>query len=222
MGELLLTAGVLLGLFIVWQLWWTGVMAGRERAAVVAQLEQDLGPRVVNGARVRTDPPPGMRPVAEGRAFATLHVPRWGSDYEVPVVEGVDVRRVLNTGAAGHYLQTAMPGGVGNFALAGHRQTYGDIFLHIDALQAGDPLVVETADAWLVYRVTSSSIVAPSHTEVIAPVPGEPGAQPTDRLITLTTCHPLWSIAKRWIIHGELSGWYPRAEGMPVELLEGH
>ena len=223
LGELLLTAGALLGLFVVWQVWWTDVVAARQQGAVVAQIEKDYAaPAVKEAAQPRTDPPPTVAPVAEGQGFATLHVPRWGSDYEVPVAEGVGLRAVLNTGAAGHYPGTAMPGDVGNFALAAHRQTHGAAFHDVDKLQPGDPIVVETADAWLVYRVTEHYVVTPDEVDVIAPVPGEPGAQPTARTLTLTTCHPLWSVAERWITHGELSEWYPRAEGMPAELLEGN
>ncbi|GAA1634572.1 class E sortase [Georgenia ruanii] len=223
LGELLLTAGVLLGLFVVWQVWWTDVVAGREQDTVVAQLKESYAaPAVEATAQPRTDPPPTVAPVPEGQGFATLHVPRWGSDYEVAVAEGVGLRTVLNTGAAGHYPGTAMPGELGNFALAAHRQTHGAAFHGVDKLRPGDPLVVETADAWLVYRVTDSDVVTPDEVDVIAPVPGEPGAQPTARTITLTTCHPLWSVAERWITHGELTEWYPRAEGMPAELLEGN
>jgi sortase A len=223
LGELLLTAGVVLGLFVVWQIWWTDVVAGRQQDAVVAQIEKDYAaPAVKETAQPRTDPPPTVAPVPEGQGFATLHVPRWGGDYEVPVTEGVGLRTVLNTGAAGHYPGTAMPGDVGNFALAAHRQTHGAAFHDVDKLQAGDPIVVETADAWLVYRVTEHYVVTPDEVDVIAPVPGEPGTQPTARTLTFTTCHPLWSVAQRWITHGELTEWYPRAEGMPAELLEGN
>lgn len=223
LGELLLTAGVLLGLFVVWQVWWTDVVADRERESVVAQIKESYAaPAVEATAQPRTDPPPTVAPVPEGQGFATLHVPRWGADYEVAIAQGVGLRQVLNTGAAGHYPGTAMPGDVGNFALAAHRQTYGAAFRGVDQLQAGDQLIVETAEAWLVYRVTDNYVVTPDEVDVIAPVPGEPGVEPTARTITLTTCHPLWSVAQRWITHGELTEWYPRAEGMPAELLEGN
>lgn len=222
LGELLLTAGVLLGLFVVWQVWWTDVVADREQDAVVAAIEEGYAPAVEAPAQPRTDPPPTVARVPEGQGFATLHVPRWGGDHEVAVAEGVGLRQVLNTGAAGHYPGTGMPGDVGNFALAAHRQTYGGAFHGVDQLQTGDPLIVETADAWLVYRVTGSYVVTPDQLDVIAPVPGQPGVQPTARIITLTTCHPLWSVAERWITHGELTEWYPRAEGVPPELLEGN
>lgn len=68
------------------------------------------------------------------------------------------------------------------------------------------------------YRVTGHEIVTPDRSDVIAPVPGAPGEAPTQRLLTLTTCHPLWSTAERWIVHAALDGWVPRAEGVPAEM----
>ena len=58
LGELLLTAGVLLGLFLVWQLWWTDVMADREQTGILDGLEQEWG--AVDEERIapRQDGPP--------------------------------------------------------------------------------------------------------------------------------------------------------------------
>lgn len=219
-GEILLTAGALLGLFVVWQVWWTDVITADEQRSAVEAVEETYDTAAVpRSTQPRTDAPPSWtEEVSEGQPFATLHVPRWGPDYEVPVTEGVSLG-VLNTGAAGHYPETGMPGQVGNFALAGHRQTYGAAFRHVDSLRIGDPLIVETAEAWLVYRVSENYIVSPDQVEVIAPTPRQPGVEPTERLITLTTCHPLWSVAQRWITHGTFEQWIPRSEGMPAELL---
>lgn len=220
-GELLLTAGLLLALFVVWQVWWTDVIAAREQRATVTAMEDSYTvPEVLEPARPRTEePPPEARAVSEGEPFATLHVPRWGRDYEVPITEGVGTD-VLDTGAAGHYPGTALPGEIGNFALAAHRQTYGAAFRYVDTLQVGDPLIVETADAWLVYRVRADYIVEPDQVEVLAPTPNQPDAPATERLITFTTCHPLWSTAQRWITHGVFERWIPRSEGAPIELLQ--
>lgn len=74
----------------------------------------------------RTSPPPEIEPVASGELFATMHVPAWRF-MTIPIKEGTS-QAVLNTGAAGHYLGTAMPGQVGNFSVAGHRRTYGSNF----------------------------------------------------------------------------------------------
>jgi sortase A len=85
----------------------------------------------------------------------------------------------------------------------------------------GDPVVVETANAYFVYRVTGSEIVLPTETDVIAPVPRDRGAEPTERLMTLTTCHPFNYSTHRWITYFELDHWVDRADGVPAELTEG-
>ncbi|GMA35704.1 hypothetical protein GCM10025876_19080 [Demequina litorisediminis] len=88
------------------------------------------------------------------------------------------------------------------------------------SLQKGDYLVIQTADIWAVYHVTDWEIVDPSAVEVIAPTPNDPSAGATGRFITLTTCHPEYSAAERWVVYGELDYWAPTGHGVPAELLE--
>lgn len=79
---------------------------------------------------------------------------------------------------------------------------------------------MQTAQAWYVYRVTDSLVVTPDRSDVLAPDPTDPTAEATERTITLTTCHPLWSTRERWIVHGVLDHWVDRADGRPAELIE--
>jgi sortase A len=152
-----------------------------------------------------------------GEAFAILRVPRLGADYARPVLEGTTTE-VLE-GGVGHYRGTAAPGAVGNFAIAGHRTTYGRPFHDIDRLREGDVVAVETKTAYNVYRVKRHAVVAPSAVEVIAPVPGEPGRKPTARWLTMTACHPKYSAAQRYVVFAELEKTYARAEGLPIGTL---
>lgn len=222
-GEVLITLGVLLLGFLVWQLWWTDVEGNAAQAEVVREMgftappvQPDDGPLV---AEPRYDAPPVLEAEpAVGTSFAQLTVPRWSGEPERPVTQGTS-RAVLDTMGIGHYEGTAMPGGVGNFALAGHRVTYGKPFNRVEELQPGDPIVVRTADTWYVYTVTSTQVVLPRDVEVIAPVPDRPGEQPTERYITLTTCHPMFSARERYIVHGVLDHWAPVASGTPAVLL---
>ncbi len=46
---------------------------------------------------------------------------------------------------------TAMPGAVGNVAVAGHRQTHGAVLDNIDTLVPGDRIYVQTRDGYYVY-----------------------------------------------------------------------
>lgn len=220
-GELLITLGVLLGLFTVWQIWWTDVQAGRLQTELVASLDWPAPPERAAPA-LRTDEPPVMpEPVTDGDVFALLYVPRWDGQAPTTIKQGVDKRTILDTGSGGHYPGTAMPGDVGNVAVAGHRSTYGRPFHRVAELEDGDPLVVRSEDTWYVYRVTGTQIVWPDQVEVVAPVPNEPGVAPTRRFLTLTACHPILSARQRFIVHAELEGWLPVADGSPEALAGG-
>ncbi len=204
-----MTAGVLVLLFVVWQLWWTDVSAGRAQRATTAQLQQQWqaapadpasGPAARGGsapAALGADVQPGV-----GEPFALLHVPRFGTDYVRPVLQGTTLP-VLDDGV-GHYVHSAGPGAVGNFALAGHRVTYGKPFNQIATLRTGDAVVVETRDRYYVYRVVRHLVVAPDRVDVIAAVPEQPGAVATRRLLTLTACHPEFSASERYVVIAEL------------------
>lgn len=237
-GELMIIAGAVLGLYVVWQLFYTDVTAAREQdevlesldwayvgpveaPAVAGESEVPEGPTVIAPAdRREPDTAPVMEEPVFATTFATMYVPRWGTDYVKPVSEGVTRREILDVLGIGHYPETAMPGALGNFAISAHRTTYGKPFHRIAELVEGDPLVIQTEEAWYVYRVTEDLIVQPHQVEVIAPQPGEPGAAPDGRYITLTSCHPMYSAAERYIVHGELEYWAPVGDAVPAEILE--
>ncbi|MFC0675687.1 class E sortase [Brachybacterium hainanense] len=220
LGEILLTLGALLVLFLVWQLWWTDVVADRDQAQILTQMEQEWG--AVDQERVaqpRTDEPPIPPAPQDTMVFGTMHVPAFDR-MSVPIAEGVSLEKVLNVKGMGHYPETALPGQVGNFSMAGHRNTYGRPLEQIDRLEAGDPIVVETADAFYVYEVTESLVVTPQDVEVIAETPGQPGVPATERMLTLTACHPMFSAKERYIVHAKFVYWTDRADGIPPALAE--
>lgn len=242
-GEILITAGVILGLFVVWQLFYTDVQSGRTQSAALDELTFPEMPRVAAGTGTVETAEPGAPDIvelipdelkvyspsgasvldapSEATTFGALHVPRWGYDYVKPISEGTSRARVLDALGIGHYTDTAMPGAVGNFAVAGHRTTYGKPFTDIQLLEKGDALVVQTDSAWYVYRVTSTEIVRPGYVAAIAPTPDAPGVAPTVASITLTSCHPRYSAEQRYIVHGELEYWAPTGHGYPSEIVEG-
>jgi sortase (surface protein transpeptidase) len=261
-GELLITMGVVVLLFVVYEVYVTDwLSAGKQHDATAALDKQwsgtDAAP--VDPGNERTEK---FRP-SPGEGFAKLYVPAFGSDFVFTVLEGTS-DRVLETGP-GHYEDSAFPGEPGNFAIAGHRVGKGAPFNDLDLLRSCDALVVETQRNWFVYRllpmrgeaagwangrgadphcagvqplggpytgVPGQEIVLPSHNGVIAPVPDHPevslDAVPPERrtaLITLTTCHPRFSAAKRLVLHGVFVMQYPKDPANPAmrppELTEG-
>lgn len=146
--------------------------------------------------------PAALQKPRKGKAFAVMSVPRFGLDWEMPVFEGTGAK-VLR-GGVGHYPSTALPGEVGNFAVAGHRTTWARPFRDVDRLRDGDTVIVRTRQDRFTYRVTGHEIVDPDETEMLDPVPGEPGASPSEALLTLTTCHPEYSDRERWIVRAVL------------------
>lgn len=207
LGEVLITVGAMLVLFVGWQLWWTDVVADADADKVVTTLQREF----VDPGWAR----PGQ--VKLGDAYAIIRVPRFGPKFARPLYEGTDTG-VLQRGI-GHYVATAAPGQVGNFAMAGHRTTYGKPFNKINRLANGDVVLVETADTYYVYRVSGHQIVAPAQVSVLLPVPDRPGVGATVATLTMTSCEPEYSARQRYVVHAELDRKYPRSHGIPPEVL---
>ncbi len=215
LGDILVTAGLVLLLFVAWQLWWTDVEANRAQSGTVQQLTRDFArgaPAASGPARVQP------APMQFGKAFAILRIPRLGADYARPVFQGTDYQTLQE--GVGHYDGTAAAGQIGNMALAGHRTTYGRPFHDIDRLVKGDRIIVETKSGYSVYAVERHDIVAPTAVEVVAPVPEKPRARPNAAYLTLTACHPKYSAAQRYVVFAKLVRTYPRAGGLPAGALQ--
>lgn len=141
-----------------------------------------------------------------GEAIALLRVPRFGDDYEVPILTGTDTDTL--TRGLGWYEQSAAPGQIGNFAIAGHRVTHGEPFAKLLDLQKGDEVIVETRDRIYTYTilVQPKDLTVQDHdTWVLDPVPGEPDQEPQKPLLTLTTCQDLFRSPDRSIGFAELT-----------------
>ena len=110
---------------------------------------------------------------------------------------------------------------LGNVAVAGHRNTHGEPFRYINRLQPGDPIVVETQDAYYTYKMASIlPQTSPSNVSVIAPVPEGAGFDGPGRYITLTTCTPEFTSTYRMIVWGKMVDERPRSKGKPDALVE--
>lgn len=242
-GELLITAGLIVLLFVVYELYVTDLFAARKQAGATEQLDQDW-------AKDRQLHPE----LIDGKAFAKLYIPSFGADYHFTIQEGTDAA-ALDIGP-GHYKGTALPGEPGNFSIAGHRVGKGAPFNDLDLLSSCDAIVVETQTDYFVYRVlphddeiatwadgkgkqprcakvstlrtpapgggpyaqtTGREVVLPTAGEVIAPVPHQPAdilpKAQQVSLLTLTTCHPQFSDRQRLIVHAVLTNDYPKTPG---------
>lgn len=212
-GELFISLGVLMLLFVTYQLWWTNVRADQIAGKETHKIQDDWA----KGKRS-----PGV--FAPGEGFAIIHIPKL--DVVTPIAEGISKEKVLDRGMVGHYgeepLRTAMPSDKqGNFALAGHRNTHGEPFRYVNRLSPGDPIVVETQDAYYTYEMTSVlPQTSPSNVSVIGAVPPQSGFKKPGRYITLTTCTPEFTSTYRLIVWGKMVDERPRSKGKPDALLD--
>lgn len=144
-GEVLITVGVLLAGYVFYQVVWTNRSADALQATASEQLDESWrAPDNPRAASIATD---DSGPVP----FARLRIPGFGSDFNYAIVSGVTDSDLA--AGPGHYPQSQGPGEPGNFALAGHRVGRGSPFNDLGRLETCDAIVIETADAWLDYRV---------------------------------------------------------------------
>ncbi|MFY1635273.1 class E sortase [Solwaraspora sp. WMMB335] len=213
-GELLITFGVIVLLFAGYEIWGKSVIVNAHQEDLSEQLAQQWAdvPAPVVSDGPSPAPVAAPEPPVQGTPVAGLYIPK--IDKSWVVVEGVGQNDIRY--APGHYPNSAQPGVIGNFSVAGHRNRA--TFWRLDELRDGDVIVVEDRDTWHVYAVTRNHIVLPSQTEVVAPVPGDRNAKPTKAMLTLTTCHPKFDNYQRLIVHATLVRSQPKADGQPAEL----
>ncbi|MFI9721011.1 class E sortase [Streptomyces sp. NPDC052396] len=194
-GELLITAGVLTALFVVYSLWWTNVLADREAKRQGDQVRRHWA--AAGG--------PGALDTKDGIGF--LHVPAMHNG-EVLVKQGTGTS-VLNEGVAGYYrkpVKSAMPWDKqGNVTLAAHRDGHGAKFHNIHKVANGDAVVFETRDTWYVYKVFKElKETSRFDVSVLDTVPKESGKTAPGRYLTLTTCTPMYTSDYRYVVWAEL------------------
>lgn len=185
-GKTLLTAAAIVGAYILWLLWGTGLYYGSQQDDLRGQLEV----RIEEAAAAPATEEP--LPTLPGEAYAIMKIP--DIELDEVVVEGIateDLKR-----GPGHYPRSDDPWDEeGRVAIAGHRTTYGAPFWDLDKLESGDEIVLETERGIFEYVVTKTRIVAPTATEVTIP-----SEKPT---LILTTCNPRFSAAQRLIVFAD-------------------
>lgn len=229
-GQLLITAGIVILLFVVYELWITGLYTQHWQNSHLDRLEKIWRSGGVGGEISKTDPKLGHVPLGSG--IAVLRIPRFGHGYHMVIVEGTGTSDLEK--GPGHYPGTAYPGQVGNFAVAGHRTTYLHPFYNLNELKRGDAIVLETKTMWFTYRVEDTpatkgyphvpyqEIVSPTDVAVAYPVPdqADPGAEPSLKMLTFTTCNPRYSAAQRLVVHAVLAQSLKKGPGVVPPALE--
>ncbi|MDZ7674942.1 MAG: class E sortase [Acidimicrobiales bacterium] len=206
-GRLLIWTGVIILLFVAYQLWGTNLAEARAQN----DLESDFETLLESDRTTSSTPPPEttsdpttttttitttlpeLPPIEQGEPLARLEMPAIGVDKIV--VEGTS-RDDLRKGP-GHYPETPAPGQSGNAAIAGHRTTYGAPFHRVDELAEGDEIVVTTPQGEFTYEVMGQEIVSPTDVGVLE--------DKGDDRLTLTSCHPKYSARERIIITASLA-----------------
>ncbi|MFI5528925.1 class E sortase [Kitasatospora sp. NPDC051853] len=222
LGELFITLGVVMLLFVSYQLWWTNVQADNaasgERDALTQEWNQAAAAQPGGTPGSGATPAPQPTAFEPGKGFAIIHIPKLGLKY--PIAEGTDKQKVLDKGLVGHYTGTAMPTDkAGNFAVAAHRTTHGQPFRKIGELVPGDTIVVETATSYYTYQVAGGiPETPPTNVSVIRPIPNGSPFKEAGRYITLTTCTPEFSARGRLIVFGKMVEEKPRSQGQPAAL----
>ncbi|MFA9276661.1 MAG: class E sortase [Rhodoluna sp.] len=221
-GELLITFGAIVLLFLAWQLWINNAVVAGQQKTASQELVQEWSTDKDKSATAPTSedfgPAPAFAGVGEGAKFATIYIPRLGSDSTRVVKNSVDLTTVLNNGYFGHYPDTQWPGQPGNFAVAVHRTNWGSPFGDAPKLQVGDKIYVETVDGYYTYAFRNYEFVLPTAVDVLLPVPGTNEAPGDQSILTITTCNPLLGDAERMIVYSVLESWQPRSAGPPAEM----
>ncbi|HUA96137.1 MAG TPA: class E sortase [Acidimicrobiales bacterium] len=224
LGRILLFAGVLILLFVAYQLWGTGIKEAHSQAVLRQRFDALLhrvhdtttttptttaptttttaaSPTTSAGTSTTTTPG-GDQPTVgatlpapgDGDPVGVLQIPKIGLDKVI--VEGTSTSDLQQ--GPGHYPGTPLPGEAGNAGIAGHRTTYGAPFYNLNELTTGDLIEVTTVQGTFYYRVTGSQVVSPDDVAVVAAT--------TTPELTLTTCNPRFSASTRLVVHADLSG----------------
>jgi sortase A len=201
-GRTCITAGVLILLFVAYQLWGTGIRTAQAQNRLEDDFEEALAEAEQTTTTSTTEPDPNdddpptvpATPPAEiGSPVAKIEIPEIGVDWHV--VEGVSLTELKK--GPGHFPQTPMPGQEGNAAIAGHRTTYGAPFHRLDELEKGDEITVTTLQGVFTYEVAETIIVRPWQTDVLE--------DKGDNRLTLSACHPKYSARERIIVVSKLA-----------------
>jgi sortase A len=206
LGSSLIIVGLLMFLFVGYQLWGTGIEEAQSQNKLESVFTEiavtttstpstSVAPSISEPRVTTTIAPPDPVMINEGDPIAIIDIPNIGvTKYVVAGVQTADLKK-----GPGHYPETPFPGELGNASIAGHRTTYGEPFRHLDDLSIGDPIIItDLMGRKFTYLVSNQQVVEATDSWVVATT------DPTKAILTLTTCHPEFSAKQRLIISAEL------------------
>ena len=216
-GRVLITVGVLILLFVAYQLWGTGIYEARAQSDLRSQFKHELAHRgatsTTAGSGTSTSTTSTTSPTATTTPLELPAAPADGDPVGVIKIDKIGVDKIVVEGTTvpdlrkgpGHYAGSPMPGQTGNAAIAGHRTTYGAPFGDLDQLSRGDRISVQTlTGTWVYALVADPFAVKPTQTEVLDPVV-DPATGQERATLTLTTCEPKYQATERLVVKAQLT-----------------
>lgn len=230
-GEMLITGGVIVLLFLAWQLWINNAIVAGKQADAVKAFSNGLTASPSSSAKSTTKPfvkpttpdygtPPALESVGQNAVIGNMYAPRLGPGSTRAVANGVtDANATINQGYYGRYEDSQWPGEPGNFAVAVHRNGWGTSFTPAHLIRPGDNFYLETSQGWYVYTVRNTEYVVPTQVDVVNPMPmSEDPPIEGQNIMTITTCSPMNGNGERLIVYGILTSWQPLDAGIPKEI----
>ncbi|HEX7443467.1 MAG TPA: class E sortase [Acidimicrobiales bacterium] len=216
-GRLMIRVGAVILLFVVYQLWGTGIHTAQAQDDLARQFKAQQSalttPSTTTpttgtdgpGATIAPPTPGATLPAPEpGKPIGQITIPRIGADFYM--VEGVELRYLQE--GPGHFPGTPLPGQAGNAAVAGHRTTYKAPFNRIDELEPGDTITITTLQGTFTYQVIDQAGPgeAPIGHRIVSPSAVEILTDKGDNRLTLMACNPKYSAAQRIVVEAKLVG----------------
>lgn len=180
---------ILIGVGIIANVAYKKIVTSHKQNELLEAFESQL----VEAKNEESGEPVSLEPINGYTPVAIMEIP--SIKLKQPVVDGItdDVIKYF----LGRFPDSAMPGEVGNFAVAGHRVSdFTDAFINLYKVKVGDKVIVTTKDGRYTYEVDSSFIVDPDQVEVLDDADYEK--------MTLITC--TIGSKRRVIVTGKLIG----------------
>lgn len=111
-----------------------------------------------------------------------------------PMTDGISKLELIQ--GVGHIPGSALPGGLGTMALAGHRDTF---FRSLQRVSRGMEIRVSNGSETYAYQVDGMRIVKPEEVDVL-----DIGQEPSLVLITCYPFHYIGAAPQRFIVHARL------------------